>query len=68
MFVDKEKVVAEAKVILKRAQKMKDGAEVINTKEAEYVESLRKLEVDVSGREGGREGGRIVFISDWLSI
>ncbi len=34
MFIDKEKALAEAKVILERAQKLCDEAEVMNTKHA----------------------------------
>ncbi len=48
MFKDKEKAVLEAKVILERAQKMKDEAKVIKTKETEYVETIHKLEIYVN--------------------
>ncbi len=48
MFVDKEKALAEAKVILERAQKLKNEAKVIKAKEATYVETIHKLEIDVN--------------------
>ncbi len=48
MFVNKEKALAEAKIILERAQKLNDEAEVIKSKEAAYVETIRKLEIDVN--------------------
>ncbi len=43
MFVNKDKALAEAKVILEQAQKLHDEAEEIKTKEAKNVDTIRKL-------------------------
>ncbi len=48
MFVDNEKALVEAKVTPERAQTLHDEAEVIKTKEAAYIDTIHKLEIEVN--------------------
>ncbi len=47
IFVDKEKAVAEAKVILEKAQKLCDEAEALKTEHATNVQTIRKQATDI---------------------